>query len=316
MNFDERYKYYTNGFLNKNKYFVIPDSWKNHRQNQPVFFNFDNDYFEILNKKQGSYLVVCDDGYNNYGVPCFQKTRKINKPGFSILNKKFQYARHWGYHENKDKKRWEEKKNEIIWRGVPTGTVNDRIEFCEKYHNTHNVGLTCFFNHQKKNGKEYLLKDTIDLNEFYEYKYIISIEGNDKDSGINWKLNSNSLVIMKPPTVESWLMEGKLIPWVHYVPLNDNLSNLDEIYNWCLNNDDKCKEIVKNANNFMGQFDDLENEKKLINKIELDYFKNVSFIFWKNNDLILKDDLSNIDEIYKWYLNNDKNTYDLLCHSI
>ena len=32
--------------------------------------------------------------------------------------------------------------------------------------------------------------------EFLKYKYILSVEGNDKDSGINWNLNSNSVVLM------------------------------------------------------------------------------------------------------------------------
>jgi hypothetical protein len=50
------------------------------------------------------------------------------------------------------------------------------------------------------------------------------------------------------------------------------MNNLDEIYNWCLNNDDKCKEIVKNANAFMNNFRDMEMENNLIRKIENDYF--------------------------------------------
>jgi hypothetical protein len=117
-----------------------------------------------------------------------------------------------------------------------------------------------------------LIKPEISYDTFVQYKYIISIEGNEKDSGSNWKLGSGSLVIMKPPKYESWLMESKLIPWVHYVPLNDEMNNLDEIYNWCLNNDDKCKEIVKNANAFMNNFRDMEMENNLIRKIENDYF--------------------------------------------
>jgi hypothetical protein len=110
----------------------------------------------------------------------------------------------------------------------------------------------------------------------YKYKYIVSIEGNDKDSGINWKLASNSVILMKPPTFESWLMESYLQPYVHYVPLNNDFSNLDEIYQWCLNNDDKCKQIIKNANLFMNNFRNLDVEKNLINKIESNYFKYIN----------------------------------------
>ena len=80
---------------------------------------------------------------------------------------------------------------------------------------------------------------------------------------------------MKQFTNVSWLMESYLKPYIHYVPLNDNLDNLDEIYQWCLNNDDKCKDIVKNANLFMDNFRNLDIENKLINKIKFDYFKNI-----------------------------------------
>ena len=33
---------------------------------------------------------------------------------------------------------------------------------------------------------------------------------------------------MKPPVVESWLMEGLLKPWVHYVPLAHDFSDLNQ----------------------------------------------------------------------------------------
>ena len=280
--FEERYKYYTNELFNNCKYYfvVIPHEWKTHRQDMPVYFNEMNDYKEIMNKYTGSYIIVRNDGYNNYNKPCFQKVRKINNHCiFSILHK-LNFGRHWEpFYKNVDNVKWEEKKNEIIWRGCPTGN-GERINFCIMYNNKYNVGLTQVFSHLTQYS--YLIKNEIKVYDFYQYKYIISIEGNDKDSGLNWKLNSNSVVIMKPPTFESWLMEGKLEPWVHYVPLNDDMSNLDEIYEWCLNNDDKCKEIVKNANEFMENFKDLEFEKKLIDKIEKDYFKYIKIKFEDN----------------------------------
>lgn len=279
FSFEERYKYYTNELFNNNKYYdaVIPNEWKTHRQNMPVYFDKTNDYNEILNKNTGSYIIVRNDGYNNYNKPCLHKVRKIsNHDNLAILHR-LNFGRHWTpFYKNVDNVKWEDKKNEIIWRGCPTGN-GDRIKFCDKYYKKYNVGLTMIFSHNKQ--YEYLIKNTININDFYNYKYIISIEGNDKDSGINWKLASKSVVIMKPPTFESWLMEGKLIPWTHYVPLNDDFSNLDEIYEWCLNNDDKCQEIVKNANEFMNNFRDLEFEIKLLDKIEKDYFKYIKIEF-------------------------------------
>ena len=84
---------------------------------------------------------------------------------------------------------------------------------------------------------------------------------------------------MKKPTMESWIMEDKLEPYVHYVPLNDNFDNLVEIVEWCIENDDKCKEISKNATSYMRKFFNTKNEKKILLEILERYQKNVKFIF-------------------------------------
>ncbi len=278
MNFQERYDFYTNKIFDKIYEINISNKYLTYTNNDPLYIKHNlNDNInyknEILNNKISDFLLVTDDGYKNYDMPCFQKTRTIdNHSNFSILLK-LQYGRHWGpFYEFKDKTNWDLKKNELIWRGAPTGK-GDRILFSDMYYKKYNVGLSCIFDHIQQYS--YLIKPEINLDEFCKYKYIVSIEGNEKDSGLNWKLASNSVVLMKPPMYESWLMESKLVPWVHYIPLKNDFSDLDDIYNWCLNNDDKCKEIVKNANKFMEIFRDLETEKKLIDKIELDYFKHI-----------------------------------------
>ena len=106
-------------------------------------------------------------------------------------------------------------------------------------------------------GKEAYIdyvKNQMSVIEMLQYKYILSVQGNDKDSGLNWKLNSNSLILMTKPTVSSWLMETTLIPNVHYVLLKDDFSDLKEKFEWCEKNQEKCKQIIKNANTFMNQF--------------------------------------------------------------
>ena len=111
------------------------------------------------------------------------------------------------------------------------------------------------------------------VEEMLKYKFIISVEGNDKDSGLNWKLNSNSLVLMPKPTISSWLMESELIPNYHYILLKDDFSDLRSKYWWCRKNTEKCKEIIKNANNFMKRFSNNEKEEEIEKKVINEYFK-------------------------------------------
>ena len=124
----------------------------------------------------------------------------------------------------------------------------------------------------KKEYKKYV-KGKCKIEKFLKFKYILSVEGNDKDSGLNWKLNSNSLVLMPKPRVTSWLMETTLIPNFHYVLLKDDFSNLKKMLNWCNSNQKKCKKIISNANNFMKQFSNNEMEEKLEEVVINKYFE-------------------------------------------
>jgi hypothetical protein len=123
--------------------------------------------------------------------------------------------------------------------------------------------------------KKYV-KEERPITYFLKHKYIISVEGNDKDSGLNWKLNSNSLVLMARPRVTSWLMETTLVPDYHYVLLKDDFSDLEERLRWCKYNQERCKQIIVNANNFMKQFADKKAEEKLENDVVNNYFHNLN----------------------------------------
>jgi len=107
------------------------------------------------------------------------------------------------------------------------------------------------------------------MEHMLKYKYISSIQGNDKDTGLNWKLASNSLVLMPKPFCESWLMETQLIPNYHYVLLNDDFSNLMEKYEWCQKHPGECKQIIQNAHKYINMFTDEKYEQRL----EMDVIK-------------------------------------------
>ncbi len=120
------------------------------------------------------------------------------------------------------------------------------------------------------------LKKTLSLKEQLGYKYIMSLEGNDVASGLKWQLYSNSVVFMRKPRVVSWAMEDMLEPYVHYVPVNDDFNDISEQINWAEKNQDKCKEIIKNANAFIEQFLNEEKEERIHQLVIDKYFKNVN----------------------------------------
>jgi hypothetical protein len=298
-NIDKRFQYYVKNWVTSET-ITVPPCCKVFRRNELYHYMGPQDTFggngcrELeLSKERGCFwwvhtqqagrldipcLSVSSDGIDNQGLPAIAKVRHIDNAKGGILAP-VEYDRHWMpvAHAEASAVVWMDKKSECIWRGAPTGEQNSnnvRMGFCYKWHDQFDVGIVRTWNRWSAS----YLKPLLSVHEMLNYKYIISIPGNDKDSGLNWKLASNSLVLMAPPKIESWLMEGLLEPWVHYVPLAADYSDLDKIVEWCRNNDDKCQEIVQNANNFMKQFEDIEVEKKIFSMIKEHYVNTFTLV--------------------------------------
>lgn len=97
--------------------------------------------------------------------------------------------------------------------------------------------------------------------EHLDYKFIISIEGNDVASNLKWAMSSNSAVIMKRPTCESWFMEGTLIPNYHYIEIADDFSDLPEKIEYYIAHPQEAEEIIRHAHEYVSQFKDREKER-------------------------------------------------------
>ena len=221
-----------------------------------------NNHGKKLNYKMG-------DVQTNHRNPTMLVKNRTQNSNDGVILRCLEFYRHWNkyYHKPEDLP-FENKKNCVIWRGATTGQPSrpvNRFTLVEKWFNKSKYIDVGFSNICQGKGiyRKYSKNKRIDKSEILKNKYIISVEGNDKDSGINWKLNSNSLVLMAKPRIESWLMETTLIPNYHYILLKDDFSDLEEKYLWCESNQDKCKEIIKNANTFMSQFKDRKNEEQL-----------------------------------------------------
>lgn len=79
-----------------------------------------------------------------------------------------------------------------------------------------------------------------------EFRYLLALDGYDGPSSWYWMLNSNS-VVMRQESV--WEMFGDCFfaPWVHYVPIAADGSDLIDRFLWCENNPVECEWISANA---------------------------------------------------------------------
>ena len=131
--------------------------------------------------------------------------------------------RHWNLGNVTDLRMavpWGSKRSEVTWRGSTTGS-GLRRDFVRALASEHDVRFNAVVQ-----GREdwvddrYLDRRARSRRELLAYRYLLVLPGNDVATGLKWALASNSVVLMPDPTKETWLMEGLLRPWVHYVPVN------------------------------------------------------------------------------------------------
>lgn len=187
-------------------------------------------------------------------LPFFIKSRKINATRNGVLwplNTK----RHFG--KLKDVSLhdipWDDKSSRVVWRGADTGKGlrAKAVEgMFDKLNEDIDVALTIVLEY----GRKSLTRPMLSMQELLRHKYLLSLEGNDVASGLKWMLLSNSVVFMPTPSYESWALESFLIPYIHYVPVAADLSNLLEQLVWAKENDEVCQNISQAATRFMRKF--------------------------------------------------------------
>jgi len=237
-------------------------------------------FHKLLKKHKLSdrkYFLFIGDNTKEQSPACIVKSRYNSD--HSVILRSINYNRHWySYHHKPKDIPFSEKMNTVFWRGATTGTPyrpGNRFTLVKKWysHPTINVGFSLIC--QEKYKYKNYVKGEAKNEDFLKYKYVLSVEGNDKDSGIQWKLNSNSLVMMAKPRCTSWLMETTLIPNYHYVLLKDDFSDLEEKVILCNEHPKECKEIIRNANLYMKQFSDEKLEQQIEDAVIQEYFKRV-----------------------------------------
>lgn len=252
--------------LNKDVYIINTSFLDNNIENNNVlqemnmfYRNFLREYIQYKHNQ-----IILNNGAFSPRIPYISTSRPIENKGLVVILP-FNNFKHWKPVENIKEYDipYESKKNKIIWRGKNKGI--QRKKLIEKYHNYPSHEIDVKFS-------DYFIP------ELLQNKFILSIEGNDVSSSLKWIMASNSLCLKPQSTMESWLMEGKLKPWIHYVPVKKDFSDLEDIYKWCIENPDICKGIIKNANDYISKFMNGDNEFKIIKNILKEYCEKITIL--------------------------------------
>lgn len=238
--------------------------YKNHKKNTYFFDSlFYLRAFDLKNKFNylfGDVTYVPD-------IPSFVKSRPISGNNENSVLLKLNKVRHYFF--VKDKVKFSDKKNLLVWRGEARGKPH-RTAFLKQLwnHPMCDVGQT-----QKPEEDVPWQKLKLSIRQQLNYKFIFCIEGNDVATNIKWVMSSNSLVFSYKMKYETWFMEGRLQAGVHFVLIKDDLSDLEEKMNYYSQNPDKAQQIINNANAWVNQFKNKKREDLLSFLVIQKYFK-------------------------------------------
>ena len=188
-------------------------------------------------------------------VPSIVKSRPINENNQNSILLKLNKIRHFTY--TKDSNEFDHKINKLIGRSAITEKHKKRIDFFKIYFNNQLCDLGAI---NKNTPHPEWLKNKISIEDHLKYKFIMCVEGVDVATNLKWVMSSNSIAVMPRPKIESWFMENKLIPEKHYIEIKEDYSDLESKIKYYIKNPEKCKSIIKNANDYVVQFKNKSRE--------------------------------------------------------
>jgi hypothetical protein len=103
--------------------------------------------------------------------------------------------------------------------------------------------------------------------EMISYKYILNIDGNASTwDATAWKMNSGSVIFKVDGPWIQWFY-SEYLPYVHYIPIKDDMSDLQEKYMWCEEHPEECEKIVENSKKLFQKVYKMSNIIKYIQDI-------------------------------------------------
>mmetsp|Transcript_14686 Transcript_14686/g.35469 ORF Transcript_14686/g.35469 Transcript_14686/m.35469 type:complete len:410 (+) Transcript_14686:72-1301(+) len=139
---------------------------------------------------------------------------------------------------------WARKKNIAFWRGHNKGVPRELAYF---EWNDELLPRAKVVQMARKSETKKVLDahfGAVPWNNFMSHKYVLSLAGNTYGSSFKHQLRSGGCVIRQDERSYEWF-EHFVEPWVHYVPVAWNLSDLMEKIAWARENDDRAREIAE-----------------------------------------------------------------------
>ena len=240
---------------------------------------FDTYEYTRFFEKRLKLKMLFGDITHSPEIPSIVKSRPINENNQNSILMKLNKIRHFTY--TKDSNKFDNKANKLIGRSAITKKHKKRIDFFKMHFNNNLCDLGAI---NKDTPYPEWLKNKISIEDHLKYKFIMCVEGVDVATNLKWVMSSNSIAVMPKPKIESWFMESKLIANKHFIEIKEDYSDLEDRIEFYISNPEKCKEIIKNANQYISQFKNKKRED-LISLLVLEKYFHLTNQKEKTSDL-------------------------------
>jgi len=165
---------------------------------------------------------------------------------------------------------WMDRQNKIIWRGSTTGLFYQKLEDLDRLPRYRlcstmarlgdiaDVGFTGVVqaSDDQQEGAirdrligENLFRSFIPMSDMAQCRYVLDIDGNSNSWNFIEKMRLGCCLLRVESHWRQWFWP-RMRPWVHYVPIANDLSDLAEIVRWCLAHEAECEAIANQGLEF------------------------------------------------------------------
>lgn len=245
---EERVAYYCKDMPNQGVLSVDSIVKDLRKPRTPKAYYFDAYQYARFFDENLAFHFVFGDVTHIPNTPSIVKSRPISEENQNSVLLNLDKVRHFTWVKND--KPFYQKKNMLIGRGAIY--QQHRYDFYKKYFHHPLCDLGAVGDTAIAERK--WLKPKISIQEHLDYKFILSLQGNDVATNLKWIMSSNSIAVMPKPTMETWFMEGKLIGGKHYIEIKPDYSDLEEQLRFYMEHPERCLEIIRNAHAHCEQF--------------------------------------------------------------
>ncbi len=248
-------------FLNKRDFPLLK---RDHTEPYDAIFGRDT---PLLSHRYDRYCpilsMVTTDEHSDVPIPTWEDWQRVRNQEDSV------YFPSCRAYSDDFSKPWSDRKPVAVFRGASTGMgttpeTNPRLRLAlmsRERPDLLDAGITKWnLRPRKEEGVPHLttihyerynlaLVPPLTPAEQAAHKYIVNVDGHVSAFRLSYELASGSVVLLQQSRYRMWFSRY-LVPFVHYVPVAADLSDLIEKIEWCRSHDEECRQIADAAREF------------------------------------------------------------------